>query len=146
MELLEILKQFKTIQADKGFTEKSRGLVLRSKNTLGRNVFEIFTRTLEAGASLALAGLLIAIILGGVSRIKVLEPLEIAAIDPTSIRAEAEAIDIQIQLTSLGYEESEIGAAAESTIPQVKIETEKGAEPQENKELSVEEALQILSQ
>src|SRR3989344_7136618 len=100
MDLLETLKQFKNIEPDRGFTKRSRSLILRERGALP-GFFSIFKNTLEVGASLALAGFMVFVILGGLASIRFFQQLEITALDPVSIRAEAEAIDIQIKLTGL---------------------------------------------
>ena len=46
------------------------------------------------------------LVLGGASFSQLLSPVKLASLDPAGIRAEAEAIDIQIQLSNLNYAES----------------------------------------
>lgn len=149
MELLDILKQFKNIEPDRGFTKRSRNLILREHGALP-NFLSIFKSTLEVGASLALAGLMIFVILGGLASVRFFAPLEITALDPASIRAEAEAIDIQIKLAGLDYTESAAPSPErESTISSVidiSSEEQKAETSSEESGLSIEEALELLSQ
>ena len=149
MELFEILKQFKNIEPDRGFTKRSRSSILREHVALP-GFFSIFKNTLEVGASLALAGFMVFVILGGLASIRFFQPLEITALDPVSIRAEAEAIDIQIKLAGLDYEESvSPSPERESTIssaPSVAPKEEIVAETSsEDPDLSIDEALNLLS-
>ena len=118
MDLFETLKQFKIIKPDVTFTEKSKRAVLASL-PLGRpGVVGIFKaqrfifRIVETGAALALAGLFIVLITGGFSG-STISPVRFSAIDPQTLRAEAQAIDAQIYLASLNY--SEPALVAEST-------------------------------
>lgn len=151
MDLFQILKQFKNIEPDRGFTKRSRSLILREHGA-PPGFFSIFKNTLEVGASLALAGLMVFVILGGLASVRFLEPLEITALDPASIRAEAEAIDIQIKLVGLGYEEG----ASPSPERESTISSALGASPKEQAEpasedsgpssVSIDEALELLSQ
>jgi len=147
MDLFKTLQQFKNIEPDKGFTRRSRNLILNRGNTFSANISRVLFGSLETGAAVALVGLLMLIILGGASHIKILEPLQITAIDPSSIRAEAEAIDIQIQLTGLNYEES---AVSESTLPSAEPRSSAAAAPvaeeNEKEALSIDEALKILAE
>ena len=147
MDLLETLKQFKNIEPDRGFTKRSRNLILREHGAMP-GFFSIFKNTLEVGASLALAGLMVFVILGGLASVRFFEPLEIAALDPANIRAEAEAIDIQIKLAGLDYEEAPpADPGRESTVSSalgIGSEEQVEAVP-ENSEFSIEEALQLLA-
>jgi hypothetical protein len=64
------------------------------------------------GAARALAGLFIVLIMGGFSG-SAISPVRFSAIDPQTLRAEAQEIDAQIELASLNY--SEPALVAEST-------------------------------
>ncbi len=118
MELFEILKQCRLIKPDEAFTERSRRAVLASSQFESQTSMGIFKarrfifRFVETGAALALAGLFIVLIMGGFSGTAI-APVRFSAIDPKVLRAEAQAIDAQINLASLNY--SEPAAVAEST-------------------------------
>lgn len=161
MDLIDTIKKLKNIEADKGFTRTSRSLILntRRETKLNFNFWSLLLRSIELGASLALAGLLIFMTLGGFSAWRFLSPLQITAnLDPVSLRAEAQAIDIQIQLANLNYNEGALGlksgestpasigqskqgegAAAANTSPKTENSSTTNA-------LSVDEALQKLSE
>lgn len=117
MDLLETLKQFKTIKPDETFTEKSKRAVLASFPLESPGIMGIFKtqrfifRMVETGAALALAGFFVFLITGGFSGSSI-SPVRFSAIDPQALRAEAQAIDAQIELASLNYSEP---ALVEST-------------------------------
>ena len=118
MDLFETLKQFKIIKPDEAFAEKSKRAILASEPLRGLGVVEGFKaqrfvfRIVETGAALALAGLSIFLITGGFSGL-MLSPVRFSAIDPQTLRAEAQVIDAQINLASLNY--SEPASVVEST-------------------------------
>ena len=102
-------------------------------------------------------------ILGGFSALKFLSPLQqLTTIDPIGLRAEADAIDIQIQLTGLDYEGGGPEAKLNKSTPafatdatdgdaEAKASEEQEDAPEEPAvdsllELSIDEALQILSE
>lgn len=118
MDLLNTLKKFKNIEADSGYTENSRRLVLSYQREAKLNVWGLVLRNLELGATFALAGVLILLIVGGFSSWQSMAPLQLSNLDPAGLKAEANAIDIQIQLLNLNYAGGGgAGAkAAESTL------------------------------
>lgn len=118
MELFEILKQCKLVKPDEAFTDKSRRAILASsqfESHVSMGVFKtqrFIFRFIETGAALALAGLFIVLIMGGFSGTAI-APVRFSAIDPKTLRAEAQEIDAQIELASLNY--SEPATVTEST-------------------------------
>jgi hypothetical protein len=114
MNIEETLKQFKTIEPDEHYSAISKRAILALEPGAGRkgwSVRRIFLTIIETGAAVALTVFFIFIVLGGFNGSK-LTP-EYSAIDPASLHAEAEAIDMQIELAQLNYTEP----AAESTAP-----------------------------
>lgn len=103
MNLLETLKEFKKIRPDPAFSENSRRTVLACEPKERLSPRRIFARSLAVAGSLAMAGALIFIIAGGLSATD-LAP-QFSSIDPTALRAEAEAIDTQINLLNVNYTE-----------------------------------------
>lgn len=71
----------------------------------------------ESAATLALAGLCLFLVFAGFSVWKSFSPLGIAQLDLASLRAEAQAIDIQIRLSGLHYEESTLPIAPMPDAP-----------------------------
>jgi len=158
MDLFKSLKNLKNIEADREFTKKSRSLLLNTKQRSASGFWGVVLNNIEVGASMALAGLLMFAILGGLNAWSFLSPVDITSLDPESLRAEAEAIDIQIELTNLSYEDSiRTLSAPESTDAVVISEPQNEQTPtkddrddrddrDEPAELSIDEALRLLSQ
>ncbi len=165
-DILKQLKKLQIIEANKRFTEQSRLLIMGAQKR--RNVWDVILKNVELGASFALAGILIITILGGFSAWKLLSPFKLSNLDTTDLKAEAQAVDIQIQLTNLNYDE--IAGAAESTAPSAEPSIPKTSEktytgntslsqqpketsstiatssPSSDETLSIDEALEKLSE
>ncbi len=105
MKLSEILKQFKNIQPDAEFSRRSRTEILISPQGERRTLRGIFTflHVIETGATVALVGFFILILTGSFSPTRSIAPIQYAVIDPTGLHAEAQAIDMQIQLADIEY-------------------------------------------
>ncbi len=114
MNLLETLKQLKKIQPDPAFTENAKRAILAreplSPMGHGWSAQRTIWKIIETGAAVALTGFFILLITGALSGSSI-APVQYSAIDPQSLRAEAQAIDMQIQLANLNYGE----LTAEST-------------------------------
>ncbi len=118
MKLSDILKQFKNIQPDVDFSRRSRAEVLLSlqdKRRTMRGVFA-FLHVIETGAAVALAGFFILILTGSFSPTRSIAPIQYAVIDPAGLHAEAQAIDIQIQLANIKYPQVASTAAASAAL------------------------------
>ena len=113
MDLLDTLKQFKRIEPDLSFAENSRRAILASAPFEKFSVRKIFTRVFETAGSLVLAGVLVFAIAGGFSGSKYLSPVSFSGIDPAALHAEAQAIDMQINLANITY--AEVDRVAVST-------------------------------
>ncbi len=155
-KILEQLKKLQAIQADKRFTERSRAMLIGTRRPL--RVWDIILKNIELGASVALAGILIIIIFGGFSAWKFLSPLKLSNLDTTGLKAEAQAIDMQIDLTNLNYNEIISTTQPLSTRPKsiaapktqtstVQIKTpEASTTTTTDDSLTIEEALKKLSE
>ena len=150
------------IEADKRFKERSRVVIIGTQKR--RSVWDVILKNVELGTSFALAGILIITIFGGFSAWRFLLPLKLSNLDTTGLKAEAQAVDIQIQLTNLNYDE--ITGAAESTAPSMEsknapgkiwAENSSNRQPEEtpstratssasNGTLSIDEALEKLAE
>jgi len=117
MDLLGRLKNLKNIEPDEGYAERSRSLILNTERQIKLGVWDIVFRNLELGAALALVGVLMLLTIGGFSFWKGAAPLQISNLDPAGLKAEATAIDIQIQLMNLNYVGGASARSAESTVP-----------------------------
>lgn len=105
MKLSDILKQFKNIEPDPRFTERSKREILLSPQASRpamRGVF-VFLHVLETGAAVALAGFFILILTGSFAPASSIAPIQYSVIDPQGLHAEAQAIDMQIQLADVEY-------------------------------------------
>lgn len=116
----DILKDLRRIEPDPEATRRSRIAILATPPKQPNwfeswNFSRVLIRSTEPMAAMVLAGLLLAVLVGGLPLGKFLAPLKMASLDPGSLRAEAQAIDIQIQLTDLNYPESVSAIAAQST-------------------------------
>ena len=116
MNLLETLQELKKIQPDPAFSENSRRMVLMSTPKEPLSPRRIFARSLAVAGSLAMAGALVFIIAGGLSATD-LAP-QFSSIDPIALRAEAQAIDTQINLLNVNY--TEITASTEPVMLGIK--------------------------
>lgn len=116
MNLLETLQELKNVQPDPAFSENSRRMVLMSTPKEPLSPRRIFARSLAVAGSLTMAGALIFIIAGGLSATN-LAP-QFSSIDPTALRAEAQAIDTQINLLNVNY--TEITASTEPVMLGIK--------------------------
>lgn len=107
MALHDLLKNLKSIQPDAEYARRSRHHILSSRAEIPRRLSfrQIILQTIQTGPVLALAVVLILLIAGGASTSRYFSPLRLTSLDPTSLRAEADAIDIQIQLTNIAYSE-----------------------------------------
>ncbi len=112
--MMDLLKQLKRITPDASFSARSRiELVSQMPARVVRpSVWQLIGESFASAGALALVGMLLVVAVGGFSAWNVLTPLRIASLDPVGLTAEAEAIDIQIQLAGVGYTDLE---AAEST-------------------------------
>lgn len=105
MKLSDILKQFKTIEPDAQFTQRSKREVLMSPRTERPTTRAIFTflHAIETSAAVVLAGFFILVLTGSFSGAHSIAPIQYAVIDPAGLHAEAQAIDMQIQLANIDY-------------------------------------------
>lgn len=106
MDLFETLKEFKKLEPGKEFTENSRRVILAHEPIHISSSHRILVRGIAISSSLVLAGALIFIVAGGLSATK-LAP-RFSSIDPTALRAEAQAIDTQINLLNIDYAENSV--------------------------------------
>lgn len=113
MNLQDILKQFKNIEPDAAYSAHSKRsiLALEPKTHERWSLRRTILTVIETGAAVALTVFFVFVVLGGFG--SKLAPVQYAAIDPASLHAEAQAIDMQIRLAQLNYAEP----AAESTAP-----------------------------
>ena len=105
MKLSDVFKQFKNIQPDADFSRRSRTEILLSPQNERRTMRGVFAflHVIETGAAVALVGFFILILTGSFSPTRSIAPIQYAVIDPAGLHAEAQAIDMQIQLADIVY-------------------------------------------
>ena len=105
MKLFDILKQFKNIEPNAQFSERSKREVLLSPQIERRTMNGVFAflHALETGAAVVLAGFFILILTNSFSPTSSIAPIQYSVIDPQGLHAEAKAIDMQIQLADIEY-------------------------------------------
>lgn len=143
------------IEPDKQSTERLRALIVGTQKPAGTkriSIWNVILKNIELGASFALAGVLIITILGGFSAWRFLSPLKLSNLDTTGLKAEAQAVDIQIQLTDLNYDEI-VGLTTSTSVQRnttIKIKNnisqQSAATSTSDKTLSIEEALEKLAE
>ena len=118
MKLFDLLKQLKTIEPDAQFSQRSRTEILLSPRAERKTMRGVFTflHIIETGAAVALAGFFIFILAGSFSPTRSITPIQYAVIDPAGLHAEAQAIDMQIQLADIVYPQVTSTASAGSII------------------------------
>lgn len=159
MNLENILKQFKLIEPDAAYKDHSKRALLASAEIASPwSVRRTLLQIVETGVAVALAGFFIFLVAGGFAG-SGLSPVQYAAIDPAGIRAEARAIDIQIQLANVNYAPTAAESTPASAAPAPKRATPAKALPAAAVQnatgsaatstalptLSIDEALQKLS-
>ena len=165
MNLFQILKQFKNIEPDPAFKETSRRAILAYEPTVpvahGWSAQRTLWQIIETGAAVALTGFFVLLITGAFSGSGFV-PVQYSAIDPQSLHAEAQAIDIQIQLANVNYADSVVEStvqtaagktdntkAASSTVPSAAGGTAVAptqATSSASPTMTIDQALQGLSQ
>lgn len=159
MEVEKILKDFKNIEPRQDFSKISRATILATPRSIRKTWGQILWPSLRFSTGALITGFLIVIIVGAFSLTGMNSRVPLASLDPITLKAEAEAIDIQIQLTTLGYE-NPIQAINETSTPknssflksvkptptgEVKKDTTKSTPPETEPEMTIEEALETLS-
>ena len=121
MNLFETLRKFKTIKPDPWYAEKSKRAILASEqNAPAMNPFRRVLQFVETGAAVALAGFFVLLITGAFSNSTYIAPVQFSVIDAAGLHAEAQAIDMQIQLASVNYPDvasTNNGSTPEATAP-----------------------------
>ena len=120
----------------------------------------------ETGVAVSLAVFLILVIAGQFPATSYIAPVQLSVIDPATLHAEAQAIDMQIQLANLSYQESTttVNESTTATAPDAAVKPKFAAtmlvgsstatstpstvlaSSTQTSTMSVDEALQQLSQ
>lgn len=147
-DITQQLKTMRNITPEAGYTRRSRSLLVAAPVTQKPlSTWRVLVTSFQFGSATALTAVLLLVIIGGFSAWKLISPFRLGSLDPASLRAEAEAIDIQIELTNLAYPEASREAAAESTIMRTLESQPFTAEATSSPEVvGVDEALDILAE
>ncbi|MEK7093882.1 MAG: hypothetical protein AAB903_00905, partial [Patescibacteria group bacterium] len=101
------LKILKNIEPDRNYADRSLSTIVMSPRNSKTSWFSFtFFRVAEYGAAVAMVGLLLFVMVGNSSLVSLFSPIRSNSLNSGGLRAEAEAIDIQIKLLGLDYEES----------------------------------------
>lgn len=155
MTLFEEIKKLRAISADREYTLKSRRIILSHTphaHPLRAEAFALFFRAVRAGSTALVSGaFIILLILGGVAASRFFSPMEFGGLEGAAIRAEADLIDIQIQLTELGEYKEEALIHPESTLrtePALKLApvSVTSTEPEQKKPVTLDAALDLLAE
>ena len=132
MELIELLKKLKNLKAHPDYTRKSRQLIMsQEKNAWpapynlsearqrrpGFSLKHFAANLFQSGSAIAMTAMLLFLVFGSFSLWKIFSPANPIAIELTGLQAEAQAIDIQIQLTNIAYQEPIALENKTSTVP-----------------------------
>lgn len=158
MEIEKVLRQFKNIRPRDEFSKISRATILATPRIPQRTWAEILWPSLRFSSAALITGFIIFVVVGVFSLTGINSKVPVASLDPITLRAEAEAIDIQIQLTALGYD-NPLQVIHDTSTPtglslkkpaktEVSNEQKKISEAEKTEvveEISIEEALEKLA-
>ena len=133
MDFQDILQNFKRITPDADYTRRSRSLLIGTpmpERPL-TSPWRILVHSLELGSTIALAGVLIVLFLGGFSAWRFLSPFKTASLDPSALQAEAEAVDMQIELAKIRYVQPETALSTVSPSATITTKPEVAQKAQE---------------
>lgn len=119
MELTELLKKLKKLEPDAGYARKSRHLIMSRRESAPREfLFGHFVSSIfQSGSAIVMTAMVLFLVFGSFSLWKLLSPGSPVAIDLAGLQAEAQAIDIQIQLANVAYREPDSLQNKTSTVP-----------------------------
>lgn len=145
MNNLEILKKLQKISADPLYAERAKARILSVPQPRRISAWRIIFESFEIGSAIVLAGAFLILILGGFSGLKI---LNVATLNPTSLKAEAQAIDAQIELANLNYQD--FAKQKETTValvlPKAKSSKVSEAPSATSAPVGIDDALKALSE
>jgi hypothetical protein len=103
MHIEDLLKQLKTIEPDAHYALSSRSEILSHARTRRTGWRAVLVGVIQSGSAIALTGIMI-LLLGGAFSLRGFLARQGGFLDRQSLQAEAQAIDIQIQLANVSYE------------------------------------------
>lgn len=96
----EFIQKLKGILPEREYAENSKRAIFAVEQYPRWSFIGSLTESLGAGVAIVLAGAILVMVMGGFSSFG---PFNLKSLDPAGLRAEAEAIDIQIRLSNLDY-------------------------------------------
>jgi hypothetical protein len=135
MELIDLIKKLRAIKADSGYTRESRAFILSKGRDKNAEIMlfarETISGIFRSGWAIALTAALFLLAISSFSALRILHPVTNAVVDVTGLKAEAQAIDAQIQLNNVEYDAtagienktSTISAAPKAATAPAKKET-----------------------
>src|ERR1700691_4074612 len=103
MNLFETLKEFKNVSPDPTFSETSKRVILATTPRERWSIGRVFAHVIETGIAVALTVFFILVIAGQFSNVPYVSPTRFSVVNPETLSAEAQAVDIQIQLADVVY-------------------------------------------
>lgn len=157
MNLFEVLKQFKDIHSDPAYRERSKQEILSHVPVEHWNPRRVVFAMFETGIAVALSVFFIIAVAGKLPNSSYVAPSQLSAMNPQTLRAEAQAVDIQIKLAQVAYT---FETSTPATAPRISIihvlhiaptnlpaeTTSSAASTISTSSISLDEALQKLSQ
>lgn len=103
MKLNEFLKTLQDITPDAEYSARSRRLILGDAPMPRMRTWRFFVHNFQFGGAVAFAALILVVVIGGASFFTFLAPFRLSSLDASSLNAEAQAVDIQVNLAKLSY-------------------------------------------
>ncbi len=100
MNSQEFIQKLKEILPGREYAENSKRVIFAVEQYPRWSFIGSLTESLGTGVAIVLAGAILIMVMGGFSS---LSPFNLKSLDPAGLKAEAEAIDIQIRLSNLDY-------------------------------------------
>ena len=122
--LEHILQELKKIEPERDYSNRSLSMIVMGPRNSKRSWLSFtFLHVAEYGAAVALVGLFLFMMLGNSSLVQLFSPIQSNSLNSGGLRAEAEAIDIQIKLLDVNYTEN--AKTTTSTILKITVPKKK---------------------
>lgn len=102
MNIENLLKQLKTLEPDQKYVLRSRAEILSRPQEVAMGWRAVLVGVLQSGSAIALTGVMI-LVLGGAFSVRGYLSRAGGLLDRQGLQAEAQAIDIQIELANVSY-------------------------------------------
>lgn len=151
----EILKQLRKITPDSGYSARAKEHILMSaplpaQSGRLRSFAAFFS---EHKLRVAMIAMVLVLFVGGFSVIQLLNPFKASPLDPSRLKVEAQAIDIQLQIANVGYEAPANGPESTQAMSRPSRVSRSSAKSgaantaaTSSPDVGIDEALDLLSQ